>query len=679
MKKLILVFLICVNQIFLFADVVKIDSLENKLEITLGKEKVDILNELSKLYINKSTDKSLEYCKNAYELAKSLKYKEGEALSIFNLGKTYRFLDEYDKALEHFYKALPLFESLDDKEMISKTLNDIGLSYYVMGNYMLALENNNKALDISEELNDSLGISRAYNNLGLCYWKMGELDVALDYYFKSLDFEEKTNHNTFNNISIIYGMMENFDKSLEYQKRALKIREELGNKDAIIGSLNNLGIIYDKLNKPEKALEYLLESVKISEEIGKKAGLGRALNNIGSLYENELNEPEKALEYYLKSLQINKKTNESYQIAITLINIGCVETKLKKYKTALIILKQGLNKAKEIHAKDLIKNAYSSLSDYYYSTGNYKKALEYFQSYIAVKDSIFSKESNDRIAEMQVKYETEKKEKENEIYKLQIEKDKLQKTRLYFGLSIILILGVFVFYRFILKTKVNKKLKKEITERKKIENELELIVADRTGELKKEITERMQAAEALKKNEEKYRLLADNSIDVIWQMDLKLFFTYVSPSVKNIMGYTAEEWIGSRLSQYATRKEFFKMAREALYAIKNYKTYKYVILEAILLKKDATEIPVEINTKLLLNKKGFPIGIQGTTRDITERKKAEEELEKYREHLEELIKERTKELEEKNKKLEKFNKLFVGREFRIKELRDKIKELEKNK
>lgn len=65
-------------------------------------------------------------------------------------------------------------------------------------------------------------------------------------------------------------------------------------------------------------------------------------------------------------------------------------------------------------------------------------------------------------------------------------------------------------------------------------------------------------------------------------------------------------------------------------------------------------------------------------RDITERKLTEEELAKHREHLEELIKVRTKELEEKNKKLERFNKLFVDREFRIKELRDKVKELEKN-
>lgn len=67
------------------------------------------------------------------------------------------------------------------------------------------------------------------------------------------------------------------------------------------------------------------------------------------------------------------------------------------------------------------------------------------------------------------------------------------------------------------------------------------------------------------------------------------------------------------------------------------------------------------------------------SREITERKQAEKELEKHREHLEELVKERTSELKEKNTELERMNEVFTGREFRVKELRDRVKELEESK
>ncbi len=140
------------------------------------------------------------------------------------------------------------------------------------------------------------------------------------------------------------------------------------------------------------------------------------------------------------------------------------------------------------------------------------------------------------------------------------------------------------------------------------------------------LKEKKQTLKRLKESEKKYRLIADNSIDVIWQMNTSLVFTYVSPSIKAMTGYKPEEWVGSKLSDHASFKEFFNMAKRAILALKNYKKFNQVVFEARMLRKDGSEFPVEISSKLIFNEKGFPTGLQGTTRDITERYKAEADL-----------------------------------------------------
>lgn len=142
----------------------------------------------------------------------------------------------------------------------------------------------------------------------------------------------------------------------------------------------------------------------------------------------------------------------------------------------------------------------------------------------------------------------------------------------------------------------------------------------------RDVTDRNLADNALSESEEKYRLLAKNSVDVIWQMDLRLNFTYVSPKIIEVFGFTPEEWIGSNLSKYSSRKEFFNMARNALKGIKHYKTFNHVVFEARMIKKSGEEFPVEIIGRILLDKNGLPVSIQGSTRDITDRIKAENML-----------------------------------------------------
>ncbi|MEJ2716334.1 MAG: PAS domain S-box protein, partial [Deltaproteobacteria bacterium] len=149
-----------------------------------------------------------------------------------------------------------------------------------------------------------------------------------------------------------------------------------------------------------------------------------------------------------------------------------------------------------------------------------------------------------------------------------------------------------------------------------------------------DITERKRAEDALKESEQRYRLLADNTLDVIWQIDLDLRITYVNPAITRLTGHTVDEWIGTSLSEHCDRENFEKMTQAVSAEISKGPASSGTVLEAEFLKKNKEPISVEIHGKAIFSHDGLPIRVQGVTRDITDRRRAESALkaseEKYR-------------------------------------------------
>jgi PAS domain S-box-containing protein len=143
-----------------------------------------------------------------------------------------------------------------------------------------------------------------------------------------------------------------------------------------------------------------------------------------------------------------------------------------------------------------------------------------------------------------------------------------------------------------------------------------------------DVTSRIKAEEALRESEEKHRLMAENSLDVIWTADLEGNLTYVSPAVEKLLGFTPEEIIGMPFSDFVLRTDYdillAKLREERAKAPAE--RVGPVTMEARNASRDNRVVYVEINASWIKDGQGNLTGIQGSTRDITERKHLEEQI-----------------------------------------------------
>jgi len=140
-----------------------------------------------------------------------------------------------------------------------------------------------------------------------------------------------------------------------------------------------------------------------------------------------------------------------------------------------------------------------------------------------------------------------------------------------------------------------------------------------------------RSLDALRESEEKYRLLADNITDNIWVLDLNtLKFTYVSPSVEGIMGYSDSEamelYLHDVLTPASMELATSVLSEELSIEGQSPDPSRSRTLEFEQYRKDGTTIWTEVSTRFIYDNKGRPTSILGVTRDISERRRLEAQL-----------------------------------------------------
>lgn len=449
--------------------------------------KVNALIQLSTYVIATDPKEALKYAEEALSLSQKEDFKRGVSESFNSIGLYYYYIDDYETALSYYNKSIENSESIGNDLLIGVSNLRIGDVYLYKEDYEKAIAYYDKCIPVFESKNDKRYLKDAANDKAIAYYYRGNYEKALESYLLVLRIKEELGNKkelteTLIGIGNVYTNKTNFIEALKYYEQGLKISEELNNQEDIATCLNNIGNVYRQINDYPKALEYFIKSLTIKEELGNKSSLATSLMNIGLVY-TKLNDDKKALEYYNRALKINQELGAKNGMASILINIGVLYGKQKNYEKAINTIQEGIQIAKEINNKDFIKSGYEELSLIHSQTGDFKKAYDYHKSYSELKDTLLNEANSKAIAEMQTKYETNKKEMEikdlTRDKELQEEKQQKERTTFMAIGAVVLLIVFFVLNGYLAKQKANKALEEKNTainkQKEQIEKQKDLV------------------------------------------------------------------------------------------------------------------------------------------------------------------------------------------------------------
>jgi signal transduction histidine kinase len=399
-----------------------IRELEEKLKTADGEEKIELLNELSNKFFYSDIQKARDYGERALTLAQNEGVEKGIAEAFHNIGITYFLQRDYPPALEYYEKSLEIRKKLGNETDIARSYNVIASFYCKRTIYSKGLDYFNKAKKIYETLGDQEGIARILGNMANAHQGLGNYTLGLDYYLNALTiYEELADEisvvKTYQNIAVLYFELHEYDLSLEYSFKALAIYEKFDNRYSLANVLNNIAIVYKNQGKYSDSLEYQQKALKIQKEFNNRAGIAGSVSNIATIYYN-LKKYSLSLEYYNKAIAYCKEIGEKDHHVISLIGLVDVYIDMDQADKAIKNGLDALSLAEETGRGYLLKLVYEMLYRTYRHFNDFEKALEYHVLFKQTSDTLLDEEKSKQLTEMQTKYETEKKEREAEIFRL---------------------------------------------------------------------------------------------------------------------------------------------------------------------------------------------------------------------------------------------------------------------
>lgn len=284
-----------------------------------------------------------------------------------------------------------------------------------------------------------------FNNIAASYRKQGQYEKAISYILEGLKLAESenkeywlTNYNT--NISLNYHDFESYSKGIYYGKKALNYGLKAKKRDVngISLALNTIAINFDDWNKPDSALYY---HKKVFNYVKGKDTLdySHTYNNIGNTYMKQ--KKYKEAESWIKRAMIIEEINSKgikdadyyYENATHYTNLATIAYNLDDFAKAESLFDKANFYVKNSKSAEKFRDYFHQRYLFNKKRKNLVKTVEFQEKYIKLRDSVFEIERAKTFAELETKYQTEKKEK----LLLQKETEAKQKNTLLIGISLL--------------------------------------------------------------------------------------------------------------------------------------------------------------------------------------------------------------------------------------------------
>lgn len=374
--------------------------------------------------------------------------------------------------------TIVLAKRLNNDSFIARTTNYLGVYYNMTSQYEKSDSIYDMVVDMYTKLGDTIQVCAALNNKANTLRSLGRYKECLEVHLNSLKLKEKIGDTeesiaaSYWNIGNIHGDIENYEISNEYYNKAKVIYEELKDIDALASIKVNMAINLQNQFQFEKSKSLFLEVEPYYIEQNYNNDLAGIYDNLGWGYAQQ-DSLDLAEYYYNKSLDISVQYGETSLIGLTLRHLGELYNKKGNYRKALQYMEDALQIAETTGTRKKMIGDLLEISKAYAGLGRFKKAYEYHIEYHKLHEEILNKENIERMNELEVQYQTEKKEKEliikqNEIKLLEERKQKAENEKLFLIISLIgaTALAITIIYG------LRQKMKRNKVEREKLDKDL---------------------------------------------------------------------------------------------------------------------------------------------------------------------------------------------------------------